>query len=80
MRFAPWLAAWFCAFISAITVISDLGQAFLNHQPASLGMLITFLAFMPMCFYFMGLMASRQQAELNDLRGQLAALKAKSEA
>ena len=37
MRFAPWLAAWFCAFISAITVISDLGQAFLNHQPASLG-------------------------------------------
>jgi hypothetical protein len=80
MFYQPWIAFWFCAFISAMAVISDLGQSFLNHQPAQLGMLTGFLAFLPMCFYFMGLMVSRQQVELNDLRGQIAALKAKSEA
>ena len=78
MRFAPWTAAWFCAFISAITFLGDLGLSFANHQPPRLGMLTTFLAFLPVCFYWMGHMASRQQAELNDLRGQIAALKAKS--
>jgi len=76
----PWIAVWFCAALSAITVVSDLGQSFLNHHPGHLGMLTTFLAFMPMCFFFMGLMVSRQQVELNDLRGQIAALKSKSEA
>jgi hypothetical protein len=77
MRFAPWTAAWFCALISALTFFGDLGTAFFTSQPPHLGSLIPFLGFVPVCFYFMGATASRQQAELNDLREQIAALKAK---
>jgi hypothetical protein len=75
----PWIAGWFCAGLSVTAVVSDLGLAFLTRQPPHLGMLQSFLAFLPMCFYFMGLMVSRQQAEINDLRGQIAALKSNLE-
>jgi hypothetical protein len=71
----PWIAVWFCALLS----LSAVAEHFLI-VPTGSGVSITFFAFLPMCFYFMGLMVWRQQGELNDLRGQIAALKAKSEA
>jgi hypothetical protein len=71
----PWVAAWFCATLSFLALLERL-----VISPAGSGVSTAFLGFLPMCFYFMGLMISRQQGELNDLRGQLAALKAKSEA
>jgi hypothetical protein len=71
----PWIAAWFCAALSLMALAEQLAIV-----PAGGGVSTAFIAFLPMCFYFMGLMVSRQQGELNDLRGQIAALKAKSEA
>ncbi len=75
MRFAPWTAAWFCAALSLIAVVSDLGIAFVNRQPSRLEGLTAFLAFLPMCFYFLGMLVSKQQKEIQELRTQLEALK-----
>lgn len=75
MRFAPWTAAWFCAALSVIVMVSDLGIAFMNRQPSQLGQLTTFLAFLPMCFYFLGMLVAKQQKEIQELRMQLEALK-----
>jgi hypothetical protein len=76
----PWNAGWFCVFLSVTVLVRDLGLGFQIRQPPQLGILTFFLVFLPMCFFFMGSMVSRQQAEINDLRGQIAALKSNLEA
>jgi len=75
MRFAPWTAAWFCACLSVVTAVTDLGIAFATRQPSQLGHLTTFLAFLPMCFYFVGMLVAKQQKEIQELRMQLETLK-----
>jgi hypothetical protein len=77
MRFAPWTAAWFCAFLSAITIVADLGLSFVNRQPVGTSSLTVFLCFLPMCFHYLGLSLFKQQKEIDDLRSRLDSLNTK---
>jgi hypothetical protein len=77
MRYAPWAASWFCAVLSVITIVADLALSVVNHQPDKLGPATAFLAFQPMCSFFLALQVSNQQREIADLRGQVETLKTK---
>jgi hypothetical protein len=80
MRYAPWVACWFCAILSVVTIVADLALSFINRQASPLGTLTTFLAFLPMCFFWLGSLVANQQREIADLRSQLETLKTKSAA
>jgi hypothetical protein len=71
------VAALFCGCLSITTVVADLGLSFLTWQPDQIGILIPFLSFLPVCFYFLGLSLTKQQKEIDALRGELDSLKTK---
>ena len=60
-----------------ITIVADLALSVVNHQPDKLGPATAFLAFLPMCFFFLALQVSNQQREIADLRSQVETLKTK---
>ena len=63
-----WIPAAFCAFISLIALFASVDPAVGWWRP-------TFLAFLPMCFFFVGIVTSQMQGEIGELRKQLADLK-----
>ena len=69
----PWVAMGFSAILSLIAIVAIVGLTALNG-PGSDGWAIAFLAFLPMCFYFMGAATSQTQGEIAELRQQLARL------
>ena len=68
---AQWLACWipaaFCGLLVLLTVI----------RPDPPGTLIPFVCFLPMCFFFEGLLTSRLRRDVRDLRKQVEELKQK---
>jgi hypothetical protein len=75
-KFAPWIPAVFCAFLSFITVFGNLVLAFVNRDSSSgLGSMdIAFYCFLPMSFFFVGAFLSNLRKEQLALRQQLDAL------
>lgn len=69
----PWVPMAFCAFLAVVTVAANLGLSFANGSDVGGGM-IAFLCFLPMCFYFVGAATSQMQAEIVELRRQVAEL------
>ena len=63
-----WIPAAFCAFISLIALFASVDPAAGWWRP-------TFFAFLPMCFFFVGIVTSQMQGEIGELRKQLADLK-----
>lgn len=74
----PYLALGFSAALSLIAIVTMVSLTALNG-PSSDGWAIAFLAFLPMCFYFMGLATAQTQRELQELRQQLATLTAQQQ-
>lgn len=70
---APWVAAGFCAALSAMTIVTDLSLSFINHTNSNLP--IVFLCFLPMCFFFVGAAVSDMRNQIRELREQVATLK-----
>jgi hypothetical protein len=66
--------------LSVITIVADLALSIVNRQPSQLGLSTTFLAFLPMCFFFLGSLVSNQQREIANLRSQIEALQTKGPA
>ena len=71
----PWLALGFSAILSLIAIVAMVALTAING-PGSDGWAIAFLAFLPMCFYFMGVATSQTQGEIQELRQQIALLTA----
>jgi hypothetical protein len=64
-----WIPAAFCAFISLIALIASVGPDAGWWRPA-------FFAFLPMCFFFVGVITSQMQSEIRGLRAELEELQA----
>jgi hypothetical protein len=60
----PWLPALFCAFLSVMALLVTPLDA---GKPA-------FFAFLPMCFFFVGVATSQMRREIIALRKQVAEL------
>ena len=69
-KVSPWIPAIFCAFLSLLALIMQLGSDSGAWKPA-------FFCFLPMCFFFVGTATSRMQGEIRDLRKQVAELQEK---
>ncbi len=68
-RIAPWLPAIFCGVLSLITVVTDVvGRAMNGTVDAGLS---TFLCFLPMCFFFVGVMLKNLRDENRVLKRRL---------
>jgi hypothetical protein len=65
-----WTPAAFCAFISLVALFGSIGSDTGWWRP-------TFFAFLPLCFYFVGVVTFQMQGELRELRKQLAELQEK---
>jgi uncharacterized membrane protein len=74
----PYLALGFSAVLSLIAIVVIISLTAL-HGPGTDGWSVAFLAFLPMCFYFMGLATSQTQIELQELRQQVATLTAQQQ-
>ena len=60
-----WIPAAFCAFISLIVLSASVGSTDSNWwRPA-------FFAFLPMCFFFVGIATAQMHRELRALRQRL---------
>ena len=68
-KLTPWIPAIFCGVLSFITVAADLLGRLLT-QTSQVG-LSTFLCFLPMCFYFVGVQLQSLQSENRELKLQL---------
>ncbi len=67
-RFAPFLGALFCFFLTMMTMGPlDVGGG------SNSGSLIPFLSFLPMCFLFMGFTMKEQHDRIQTLEAALAA-------
>ena len=75
-KLGPWTPAIFCAFLSLITVAGNLIVSFMNRTAPSSSMDVTFYCFLPMCFYFVGALLSKLQAENRELRTRIEELAA----
>src|ERR1700739_4482755 len=64
-----WIPVMFCAFISALTLGKYLLHAGENTWAGPI-----LLAFLPMCFYFVGPVPFRMQRELTELRQKVGEL------
>jgi hypothetical protein len=65
---AHWTPAAFCAFISLTALFTSM------RSPDSGWWQPMFFAFLPMCFFFVGLVTARTQHELRELQKRLADL------
>lgn len=74
----PYLAMGFSAVLSLIAIVVIISLTALNGFGSD-GWAIAFLAFLPMCFYFMGLATAQTQTELQELRQQVATLTAQQQ-
>jgi hypothetical protein len=70
---SPWVPAGFCAFLSLVTIVSNLWLTVVIGRDYG-GWAIGFLCFLPMCFFFVGALTSQMQREIQDLRKQIAEL------
>ncbi len=75
-KLSPWLAAAFCAFLSLITLSSNLWLSVENRSDIG-GWAINFLCFLPVCFFIAGKVASQLQQEIRELKMQVAELNGK---
>ena len=66
-KISPWIAAIFCAALSAITIIGNLWLMVVN-KTSQTGVESTFYCFLPMCFYFVGGEIMKLQKENRELR------------
>jgi hypothetical protein len=69
-KFSHWTPAAFCAFLSLLALAMQIGPDSGAWKPA-------FYCFLPMCFFFVGLVTSQMQGEIRELRKQLTELQAK---
>ena len=68
-RIAPGLPAIFCGGLSLITVVTDVvGRAMTGTADAGLS---TFLCFLPICFFFVGVMLKNLRDENRVLKRRL---------
>ena len=68
-KISPWIAAIFCAALSAITIIGTLFLMVVNKTTQTQnGVESTFYCFLPMCFYFVGGEIMKLQKENRELR------------
>ena len=65
----PWVPAAFCAFLSFIALSA-------SFRDVGAGWRTPFLAFLPMCFFFVGSAIWRMQREIRDLRLRLCEVQA----
>lgn len=77
-KFSPWIAAAFCAFLSLITVVGNIVLSFVVG-PNGGDSMIGFLCFIPMCFYFVGMVIYQMQGEIGQLKRQIANLQQQSQ-
>ena len=68
-KLLPWLPAIMCGGLSLITVVTDIFGRFLNGT-ANLG-LSTFLCFLPMCFFHVGVMLKNLRDENRELKRRI---------
>jgi hypothetical protein len=71
---SPWVPTVFCVFLSAITVVSNLGLTMVNHSDYG-GWAIPFLCFLPMCFFFVGAGMAGMRREILELQKQVGKLR-----
>lgn len=64
-----WIPAIFCAVISLATLIPIVFFA------RDISLFLPFLAFIPMCFYFVGIILKKTHKEITALRQEVDALK-----
>ena len=68
-KLMPWMPAILCGVLSLTTVVADLVGRFANGT-ANVG-LSTFLCFLPMCFFHVGMMLKNLRDENRDLKRRL---------
>lgn len=66
-----WIPAGFCAFICLLALF------FAPGSPGSEWWKPVFLSFLPMCFFFVGVVTSQTQREIRELRKQVSDLQNK---
>jgi hypothetical protein len=71
-KLLPWLPAIMCGVMSLITVTTDIFGRFVNGT-ANVG-LSTFLCFLPMCFFHVGVMLKNLRDENRELKRRLDAM------
>lgn len=71
-KLLPWVAAGFCAFVSTVTIVTNIILSFVTHT--SVNDTLVFLCFMPMCFVFAGAAMYEMQREIRELKQQLGRL------
>jgi hypothetical protein len=71
-KLLPWLPAIMCGVLSLITVTADIFGRFMNGT-ANVG-LSTFLCFLPMCFFHVGVMLKNLRDENRELKRRLDAM------
>lgn len=77
VKASPWLSAGFCAGLSACCLIAYLALQFFVQSDPSSAWVVSFLSFLPMCFYFVGAGMAQMQREIGELRQQLAEIQGK---
>ena len=60
-----WLPAIFCAFLSLLALSMQIGSDSSAWKPA-------FYSFLPMCFFFVGLVTLQMQREIRELKTKMA--------
>jgi hypothetical protein len=80
VKASPWLPAGFCAALSALCLIAYLALQFFVQSDPSSAWVVSFLSFLPMCFYFVGAGMTQMQREIGELRKQLAEIRSNKNA
>ena len=75
-KMSPWVAALFCASLSAITMIGNLWLTVVNRTRQN-DVSIVFYCFLPLCFYFVGAELMKLQKENRELRKMIEKLSEK---
>ena len=65
-----WIPAVFCAFLSLLALTMQIGSDSSAWKPA-------FYSFLPMCFFFVGVVTFQMRSEIRELRNQVAELQQK---
>jgi hypothetical protein len=68
-KLLPWMPAIMCAVLSLITVVADIYGRFATGT-ANVG-LTSFLCFLPMCFFHVGVMLKNLRDENRELKRRL---------
>lgn len=71
----PWLSTGFCAALSLICLVAHVALPLVTGSDTSSAWVITFLCFLPMCFFFVGSGIWQMQREIGELRKQLAEIR-----